>query len=145
MLSEREAKRVLKFLCKRWVQRMVNSARKLWPIYVRWPTEYHVKMIRAAKTEEDGSRSIQAVVTTRSLHCEPKWKRWLSNTLTFNDGKKIIFLDKCTGRAKRAAVVEKVFESAKDADVKLGSWSAVFVDRGESLEEVLVKGDLEDV
>ena len=41
--------------------------------------------------------------------------------------------------------LKTLFKVAKITSIRCGSWNAVFIDKEESFEEVLVKADLEDV
>ena len=43
------------------------------------------------------------------------------------------------------AIIEKLFKDAKHSSIRCGGWALPFLGKDESLEEVLVKADLEDI
>lgn len=145
MLSEREARRVLDFLCRRWEKRLIVCAEDFYRSlgfidHREYEPGYKIRMVRVMKTEFGARRSIQMIVSRKSPHTG----FWLDTTLTLNDGKDIIFLEAREKRAKRADVVRRVFEAAKNANVRCGNWITSFVDKGESLEEVQIVSALEE-
>ena len=151
-MTEDEANKILKFLMKR-VERRSEIVSKGLSIALRSKYEYRSKPIvfkfkidaSAHSTVEhsiDGKAGMY--IDTRASEdwayiWEVKSENW---KIGVDD--KIIYLD--GNKAKSKDIVECLFEKAKKMNISVGVEGHVpLIFKGESLEEVIVKADLEEI
>lgn len=143
-----ECSKILDFLRKRFLRRL--SASSDYPIVgavetasFKIPEKEWIEFTNFS-LDNCGARALLSYrISVDPVHYEFYKEQWIRDPRAFffdENWRYIMFADESI-----SGFLKTLFKVAKTTSIRCGSWNALFLDRGESFEEILVKADLEDV